>query len=242
MKRPFLDDGCEVCRTSWLGSYSIDEQVGDDQGYPVYKCRVCGTYWAQTQKWVVAISEEEAQRRLSGERDPEPAWLPDFIELPAHREWPRARGRVVLPDLPLTDVAGKSAGLLWAAEVLTAIADVLDADPSADTYLLKLLRLSASSGPGGASFHRDGYNLLVPGSLDWTLAREHLDPALPGDWGRDPGQGPTVAIGMLAHSYSRSFRGPSEIETVGDGLTGRRRLRARRREFAVWERSIWSTS
>jgi hypothetical protein len=234
MKRPFFDDGCEVCRTSWLKSYTIDEQIGVDGGYPVYRCRVCGTYWAQTQKWVVAVSQEQAARRLLGEPEPEREPLPEFLELPAHRDWPRVDGRVLLPDMPLTDVAGYDAGLRWAAEVLTAIADVLDADPTAETYVLKLLRLAMPSRSGGPSLHRDGYNLLVPGPLDWERARELLDPEL-GGFTRDAGDGPAVAIGMLARTHSGSLRGPSEIETVGTGVAGRRRLRARWREFASWQ-------
>lgn len=225
MKRPFFDDGCEVCRASWLSSYTIDEQIGADW-FPIYRCRVCGTYWLQTQRWIVAVPEQKALRRLNGEPEPPQLPLPEFIEMPAHREWPMVDGRVILPDAPLTEAAGYDAVLLWNAEVLTAIADVLDADPGVERYLLRLLHHV------DGHLHRDGYNLLVPGPLYWDVVSERLDPELPSDWGRDAGTGVAVAIGSLARSHSR--RGPSEVETVGAGFAGRRKLRARRREFEAW--------
>jgi hypothetical protein len=80
--------------------------------------------------------------------------------------------------------------------------------------------------------HRDGYNLLVPEPLDWDIARARLDPDLPPDWDRDGGDGSAKAIGMMARY--ESLRGPSEIETVGPGLAGRRRLRRRRDDFERW--------
>jgi hypothetical protein len=82
------------------------------------------------------------------------------------------------------------------------------------------------------TLHRDGYNLLVPGPLDWDIARARLDPDLPPDWDRDGGDGSAKAIGMMARY--ESLRGPSEIETVGSGLAGRRRLRRRRDDFERW--------
>jgi hypothetical protein len=182
----------------------------------------------------VAISEQKALQRLRGEPGLPVVPLPEFLELPARRDWPIQAGRVILPDLPLTEAEGRDAGLRWAAEVLTAIADVLDADPSATSYVLRLLRLAAPSARlGGVTLHRDGYNLLVPGPLDWDVARARLDPDLPPDWDRDDGNGPAKAIGMMARY--ETLRGPSEIETVGFGLAGRRRLRRRRDDFERWQ-------
>jgi len=232
MKRPFWDDGDEVCRTSWMERRTIDEKIGTNYGFPIYRCRSCGTYWEQTEKGIVAISEAKALRLLNGEPSPPSPPLPEFLELPAHRDWPRVAGRVILPDMPQTPAVGRDPHLRWEAEVLTAIADVLDAAPAAENYLLRMLHLVDR----GGRLHRDGYNLLVPGSLDWERARAQLDPNLPDDWQRDGGSGPAAAIGVL--SRTNTLRGPSEIETVGSGFTGRRRLAQRERDHAAWRASV----
>jgi hypothetical protein len=232
MKRPFWDDGDEVCRTSWLERHTIDEEIGSNYGYPIFRCRSCGTYWEQTEKGIVAISEQKALRLVNGEPEPPRPPLPEFLELPAHRDWPRVDGRVILPDMPQTPAVGRDPHLRWEAEVLTAIADVLDAAPRAEQYVLQLLHRVDN----GGRLHRDGYNLLVPGPLDGERARALLDPNLPLDWQRDGGGGDTTAIGVL--SLTNTLRGPSEIETVGAGLAGRRRLAQRERDHRAWRASV----
>jgi hypothetical protein len=232
MKRPFWDDGDEVCRTSWLERRTIDERIGSSYGFPIFRCRSCGTYWEQTEKGIVAIPEAKALRLVNGEPEPPSPRLPDVLRLPAHRDWPRVDGRVILPDMPQTPAVGRDAHLRWEAEVLTAVADVLDAAPDAEHHLLRMLHRV----DGGGRLHRDGYNLLVPGALDWERARALLDPNLPDDWQRDAGPGPATAIGVL--SRTTTLRGPSELESVGTGFTGRRRLVARAREYDAWRASL----
>lgn len=229
MKRPFWDEGDEVCRTSWLERRTIDEQIGvGDWNYRVFRCRVCGTYWAETAKWVVTVSEEHALRIIRGESEPPQAPLPAFLVRPAHRDWPIEDGRVILPDTPMTESEGYNAVLLWQTEVLSAIADVSSADPTAEQYIFELQHETY----GGGRIHRDGYGLLVPGPLDWQTARDKLDPNLPDDWQRDAGSGPATAIGSL--SASIPVRGPSEVQTVGTGLSGRRRLKRRTDDYERW--------
>jgi hypothetical protein len=233
MKRPFLDDGCPVCRDSWLTHRTIDEQIGvGDWNSRVFRCRVCGTHWLETQRTLVPVSERKALREIRREPDPDRAPLPDFLVLEAHREWPIDDGRVILPDMPYTESVGHDEVLRWQAEVLAAIADVLDADPGATRYVLQLQHATY----GGGRIHRDGYNLLVPGPLDWEKAKPLLDPNLPADWTPDGGTGPTKAIGSLSRSIP--VRGPAEVETVGSGFAGRRRLAQRARDFDAWQASI----
>jgi hypothetical protein len=229
VKRPFWDEGDEVCRTSWLERHDIDEQIGTgDWGYRVFRCRVCGTYWMATGRGIITVSEDHALRVIRREPEPPEEPLADFLVRPARRDWPSEDGRVILPDAPMTESEGYNAVLRWQTEVLSAIADVLDADPGAEHYVFELQHETY----GGGRIHRDGYNLLVPGPLDWERARALLDPNLPDDWQRDGGTGAVVAIGSLSRSIP--VRGPSEVVSVGTGTSGRRRLKRRQQDYERW--------
>lgn len=53
--------GCDACRESWYVGRTPERVSALGTPYLLYRCRVCGTYWVETERLAKVVSREEAQ-------------------------------------------------------------------------------------------------------------------------------------------------------------------------------------
>lgn len=54
--------GCEVCREGWYVGRTPERITPLRTPHLLYQCRVCGTYWVETERLAKVVSRDEAQR------------------------------------------------------------------------------------------------------------------------------------------------------------------------------------